>query len=301
MKSFSIIIPYHNTPAHDRTVYMNELLASIPDRADLEVIMVDDHSSIPFSPNAAFKHTTLRIEMNDPGLKYAGTARNKGISLANGDYLIFADSDDLFDPIELTRAMDGACESHADLILFHVSSFRDDGCRGTRHANVERMLTDFCKTGNPDSLVNYHGPWGKIISRRFVMERGLTFGATRVANDVLFAVKLFMEKPSIQVLENTAYKIREGNPSLTNDISEDTANIRINVARDVHDVLSSYGRKDLAAPLHYVLRRYARRFPRVALCQLMKSVIRGDLILPTPQRVIKHMRNLARESLARTP
>ena len=65
---FSLIIPHHGD---DRL--LDRLLKSIPDRDDLETIVIRDDKA-----------------------KGAGWARNKGLEHAVGEYVLFADSDDYF-------------------------------------------------------------------------------------------------------------------------------------------------------------------------------------------------------------
>ncbi len=91
---FSIVIPYHNS---QETIV--SLLTSIRDSKgapELEVIVVDDGSSVSFEENS-FKRGRLaklnvriiRLEKN----RGPAVARNRGAAVAKGTYLLFLDSD----------------------------------------------------------------------------------------------------------------------------------------------------------------------------------------------------------------
>ena len=82
----SIIIPYFNTEKYTR-----ELLACLDRQMDpdVEVILVDDGSRVPFSAEYGW----LKIIRQENG--GASKARNTGLDMAAGEYIAFIDSDDL--------------------------------------------------------------------------------------------------------------------------------------------------------------------------------------------------------------
>ena len=92
---FSVIVPHHNTPR-----LLIRLLDSIPDRQDIQVIVVDDNSDIPIQEWDTLKkqiHSNVSVKLTKEG-KGAGYARNVGLSLAKGEWLMFADADDYYAP-----------------------------------------------------------------------------------------------------------------------------------------------------------------------------------------------------------
>lgn len=82
----SIIIPYYNAEK-----YTNLLLECLDRqmKPDVEVILIDDGSVKPFK--ADYKWLTIKRKRNGG----ASSARNKGLDMAQGDYVSFIDSDDL--------------------------------------------------------------------------------------------------------------------------------------------------------------------------------------------------------------
>lgn len=89
----SIIIPHHEIPD-----LRQRCLDSIPDVPEVQIIVVDDNNSpqkvdfIKF-PGLERQHTQC-IFAKDGG--DAGHARNVGLKHADGQWLVFADSDDFF-------------------------------------------------------------------------------------------------------------------------------------------------------------------------------------------------------------
>lgn len=288
MKQFSLIIPFHNRSDHDRRNYIDDLLDSLPDREDLEIILVDDHSEILYEPGRDFARASLRVVPNRPGRRFAGTARNTGMEESQGDVLFFADSDDLFDTEGLSQVMNAvASEQEADLVIARTTSFFEDGRQGDRHLYIERTLQRYLESGSYKDLVRYHSPVGKFISRSFIFGNNLEYGSTRVANDVLFGVGLALSRPRVRVEDAVIYRIRQGNDSLTRDQGADAARERIEVARAVHDLMCDLGEKDLRSPLHYVFRKYLRQHKNVVLRQAWISLLRGDRIVSPPWKMLR--------------
>ena len=82
----SIIMPYYNTEQY--TPALLEVLDKQM-RDDVEVIIVDDGSKVPFKTKYKWAKV-IRQENAGPGL-----ARNKGLDAMTGEYFTFIDSDDL--------------------------------------------------------------------------------------------------------------------------------------------------------------------------------------------------------------
>jgi len=286
MIKFSLVVPFFLTKKDDRTSYMNELLCSLPDRADLEVLLVDDHSEFDYEQENPFEQTKLIRIDNNIGKKFAGSARNAGICKSRGDYLIFADSDDMFCCQNFSAALDSVYDNQdEDIVVCRATSFIEDGKIGTRHLYADNLISKFNQTGDPHDLIPFHGPWAKIIRKSFVMKHMVEFGETRLANDVLFNVKLMLASPRIRVFEDTIYRIRQGNSSLTNDPSWSAIKIRLAVARQVHELLILAGRPDLRSPLHYQYQKYFKAFPIKTFAEFVRSLTAGDLVFSPPKKM----------------
>src|SRR5574344_79438 len=93
MINFSIIIPHKNSPE-----LLQRCLASIPQREDIQIIIVDDNSESSIVNFCSFPGT----ERKDTEIIYlkeskgAGYARNRGLSRAKGEWILFADADDYY-------------------------------------------------------------------------------------------------------------------------------------------------------------------------------------------------------------
>lgn len=91
---FSIIVPVYNRPEE-----IADLLASLRQQSDkqFEIILVEDGSTVPSLPDG-YNPQGLRLKYYKKSNEGRSIARNYGIDGADGDYLIFVDSDCILPP-----------------------------------------------------------------------------------------------------------------------------------------------------------------------------------------------------------
>lgn len=122
MNQVSIIIPVHNTPEE----YLRECLHSVlrQDYTNWEAILIDDGSTSGAEricdEYAAKDARFCVIHQRQSGVS---AARNAGMAAANGDWLIFLDSDDWWEDNLLSSAMKKLAEEPADLLVFDFKTF----------------------------------------------------------------------------------------------------------------------------------------------------------------------------------
>lgn len=109
---YSIIVPIYN--ARD---YLRECLDSVLSQvcSDWECICVNDGSDdfSPFILDEYIKKDS-RFKVVTNGHNGVGTARNAGVAVAKGDYVLFLDADDTL----LPEALDGLSAETADIVSF---------------------------------------------------------------------------------------------------------------------------------------------------------------------------------------
>ncbi len=116
---FSIVIPVYNAEK-----YISRTLQSIQDQTytDFEVIMVDDGSTDD-SPDICetFVDKDSRFKLIRKKNAGVSAARNTGIKEAEGDYILFIDSDDWIEKDTLAICNRQLEATHADELIFGMS------------------------------------------------------------------------------------------------------------------------------------------------------------------------------------
>ncbi len=115
---FSIIVPVYNTEK-----YLKRCLDSISKQSftDYEVIIVNDGST-DNSSNIISKYPYKVINQENQGLSMA---RNNGVKVSSGDYLIFLDSDDYIEK-DLLKEINESLFNNPDLVRFQIKEVFDN-------------------------------------------------------------------------------------------------------------------------------------------------------------------------------
>lgn len=216
MVDISIIIPVYNCASYVETCIQSILNQSL---SSFETIIVDDGSSDEsLDIVKRYAKKDVRIAIYQRQHSFAGTARNLGISKAKGDYLLFLDGDDFFDPMLLEKAYRRITETDADICCFRALSLNNE--TGTISKLPHTCRTELCPTSgtfNRHTNARYlycfttPAPWTKLFKRSFIEENDLRFQETRSANDFCFVHTALSVADRITVLDDYLVTYRQHN------------------------------------------------------------------------------------------
>ena len=189
--NYSVIIPHKNIPE-----LLERCLASIPQRDDVQVIVVDDASDPKIVDFARFpgmnRPNTEVIFQKNPigGPGGAGMTRNVGLEVAAGRWLVFADADDFFHPA-VNEMFDRYAEAETDIIFFrHDSVDSNTGEAVGINTSRNRYLDEYDYTKD-ETRIRYMiwVPWAKFIRRSLVTGNNIRFDEVRFSNNLMFSVQ----------------------------------------------------------------------------------------------------------------
>lgn len=123
MDLVSIVIPVYNTGEPMRAC-LDSVLAQT--YTNLEILLVDDHSTDQLTLDLLqeYIHKDSRFTLlTSPENHGPSVCRNIGINHANGKYIAFLDSDDLFVPDFVERMHDAVVRNDTDFAVCHVKHF----------------------------------------------------------------------------------------------------------------------------------------------------------------------------------
>lgn len=217
----SIIIPVYN--AED---YLDRCLHSIIDQgfASYEVILVDDGST-DSSPLICDRYSATDPRFRTIHKPNGGvsSARNAGLELAKGEYVMFVDSDDALLPYAIDDMMDVVAGE--DMVVAGYAVFMGGVPIRNMHpsASVSYKGVEYARFFQDNIRRNCEmldAPWAKLFRRKAI-------GATRFdenlnyAEDKLFVFTIMSKCMSIRTFSGDvyAYHLRPG--SLGSDISSD--------------------------------------------------------------------------------
>ena len=193
MIKYSFVIPVYNRPDEVR-----ELLRSFAevDRGDYEIILVEDGSTWRCD-NLLDDFASLRIRYHYQPNAGPGPARNKGASLAQGEWLIFLDSDTLLSEgyFEALACMD----DRLDVDYFGGPDASHPGFAPIQRA-IGYSMTSWLSTG---------GIRGRARSMEKFKPRSFNMGIKRVVFELIggFAALRFGEDMDLSIrLEQAGYR-----------------------------------------------------------------------------------------------
>lgn len=174
----SVVVPTANV-----ATWVDECLDSLMTQEldDLEVIVVDDRSSddtVALARAAARRDRRIRVVAG--AVAGGGSARNLGVDLARGEYLAFADGDDLV-PEGAYRALTEAGDrSGSDLVLGRFLKFSAsktwDPTRSWSVFKEDREAVDL--VGEP-SIIRGRACWNKLYRASWFRDEGIRFPTCR--------------------------------------------------------------------------------------------------------------------------
>lgn len=202
----SVVVPVYNGEAH--LVPCLDSIAAQSLQA-LQVICVDDGSTDGTGAILdAFARRDSRFQVIRQSNGGPGAARNAGMALAEGKYLIFLDADDLFEP-DLLAAMVGKAEqTGADAVICRADAF--DSVTGAAlpcdHWMVRwgAALRDCFAPADiaPDFFQLTQGwPWDKLLRTDFVRRSGIVYPNLSNSEDVVFIFPLLAMAQRIAITD----------------------------------------------------------------------------------------------------
>ncbi|MXP05475.1 MULTISPECIES: glycosyltransferase family 2 protein [unclassified Apibacter] len=193
MYTYSIIIPHKNTPK-----LLQRCLNSIPYRDDIQIIIIDDDSDssyVDFKNFPGYNRKNVEIYFTKEG-KGVGYARNIGLQKAKGKWLLFADSDDFFNPNFLYE-LDKYKDSNEEIIYYLATSVESNSLqKSIRHLYLLKTRKKYYKKLRynkikaKDQLIYKNWEvWAKMFNRNFIEKNNLIFDEERIGEEALFVIK----------------------------------------------------------------------------------------------------------------
>lgn len=235
MPTFSLIVPIYKIED-----YLPKCIESILAQtcSDYELLLIDDGSpdgSGKICDEYAAKYPEKIRAVHQPN-GGAGAARNHGISLSEGDYLLFVDGDDYLSENFLADLSETIRKTPADLILFGAEVEKNGKKVGELHETVEadKLLT---VNKEPDLFFGVMAPWNRAYKRSLFTENGIEFATKVWYEDIRVVTKILAAADTAIRLPGCYYHYlqREGSSMNNKNVER---NVEILYAFD--DILSWY-------------------------------------------------------------
>ena len=196
----SVIIPVYNVAP-----YLAACLDSVVSQTyrNLEILLIDDGSTDK-SGAICDEYATkdLRIKVVHQANGGVSAARNKGLEIAQGEYIGFVDPDDLTLPQMYETLLDFLRRDKADVSACRYQRFYPDGSIqafqfpqdvGFIYDTPEQWLRSFIKWFNIHSSV-----WNKLFTKKLLQKRKISFfPKTNIIKICLYMLQAVWQKNMI--------------------------------------------------------------------------------------------------------
>lgn len=243
----SVIIPVYNSDD-----YLCECLDSLVSQTfiDFEVICIDDGSTDK-SKEILEDYSNRDIRFNVFSQENSGpaVARNNAIDKANGEYLLFLDSDDWLESDTLEKLYNTACSNNSELVLFNAIEHYKDNVTRERiyhiHADEDTDFEEFSfdYNNNINLVMNgYHIVCTKLHRKRFIDDNNIRFKKYGQFEDIYFHIKSMIcaEKISYNPKIFYHYRRTQEDSRQNTTISTNKSFVLFSIFDEVEELLEEY-------------------------------------------------------------
>lgn len=221
----TIVVPVHNGEQ-----FLRENIESIlcQTHTNLEIIYIcdgctDKTEEILQEYKRDNERLIVHVEKENHG---AAVSRNIGRDMAKGEWIIFLDSDDLFEADMIETMLEQAVKENADICCCYMNFFDDKPVLGIYTEN--QKLKWYCETYPVINVAEYRGynlqlvdtsVWTKLIHRNVYKKEQVAFQDIPNCNDVFFSFSVAMEAQKIVYVNRILvhYRSNEGRKTLSTE------------------------------------------------------------------------------------
>ena len=243
----SVIVPVYNVAP-----YLRECMDSIVGQTlrEIEIICIDDGSTDE-SPEILREYAgrDARIKILTQKNLYVSAARNNGLAVATGEYVIFWDSDDWFEPDAL-ECMYRLCEERkADICICNAQDFDDATATNLGHNYLRKPYPEtevFCAADCPDRIfdISSMNCWNRLVRRSLLLDNAIRFPSGGMTEDTIVTMLELLLSERIAICPKRLIHYRVNRPgSLMADYSR-RADATIDGCAECYRQLSGRGLLD---------------------------------------------------------
>lgn len=231
----SIIIPVYKVEQ-----YLDRCVNSVVDQTykNLEIILVDDGS-----PDSCgnlcdeWKTKDSRIKVIHKKNGGLSDARNAGLKIATGKYVLFIDSDDWISLVMVEKMVEAMEKNSVDMVICQYYLSYPDGqniCKSKKNDNQLLNVKETISLLLKDSIITNHA-WRKLYKRNLVNQDCFPVGMNY--EDIYAMPELIFACEKIYYLDAAYYYYFQNQNSITNTASYKNSMDHYNAKKHSYEVI----------------------------------------------------------------
>ena len=284
---FSIIVPVYKVEQ-----YLSQCVDSVLSQsfADYELILIDDGSP-DGCPQICdeYQKSNKKVKVIHQQNKGISAARNAGLNVAKGKYVLFLDSDDFWEDVDALKKVYEICiQNYVDYVGFNCKNYNvktkevilDDRIARGNDENIysqEQVLRYFISMGNFPGAA-----WISAVSKTFIENHHIRFTEGIKSEDIDWLMQVFLYATTYAFLDEYFYVYRlnrDGSITNTTDL------------KSVCDLIGIIERweKELQNPKYNSVKGYLNDY--LAYHYLCTLILYADLSRKNKKKVAKQIQN----------
>ncbi len=248
----SIIVPVYKTDED----YLRQCIDSLVNQTykNIEVLLVDDgtpdNGGVICDEYSARFPVVKSIHQENQGVS---VARNHGMSLSQGEYLMFVDADDWLELDCVEKVLSECIKRQVDVLFFQrifeyegyhkLPDFPDS--HPIQTSDFKDITLSILRGERDYKGIDCKPPWGKIIKASVCKENDVIFPiGVRKAQDVIFNCYLFEYMKSASYISYTGYHYRQSDTSVNHRYNPQMPEIMMHLLTEAEKFVNKYHPND---------------------------------------------------------
>jgi len=203
---FSIIIPIYHSQNTIRRCIDSFLDQSVT--GELEILCIGDKVEDPshsIVDEYAQKYPgVVALHLQDG--RGIGGARNLGLELARGEYIMFSDADDYVFPEILEKCVNALVEYDADFVTAGFNRVSETGRMYSSEMSVKNIdIIELTPLNIPRLAFIFTAPWGKLFKRELIADSRFTDDPISAYEDLMFHLSIYKKAKKYIQLPDILY------------------------------------------------------------------------------------------------
>lgn len=256
MPKFSIVVPIYNVAQ-----YLERCIESLINQTlkEIEIILVDDGSPDD-CPAICDRYAAQdeRIKVIHKPNGGVSAARNDGLAVATGEWIIFCDSDDWMELDACEILYDKGVETGADVVVGDIyrvkgheiiyNQYFANEFHYTDRADMDKLVMadiyqNYCPDPPKTPTIGYGGPWNKAVKRRFLIDHNINFDVSLLGlyDDILYTAYIYANMGSIAYIQKPVYNYVVVETSITKTFKANSLDISNRIFKAFSAFIKEYG------------------------------------------------------------
>lgn len=215
----SIIVPVYN-----KEKYIRKCLTSLMRQTltEIEIIAVDDGSvdnSVKIIKEISLEdHRIILLQKSNEG---SGEARNAGLKIAKGEYILFVDADDTLKEDALSTMYTAACKNDAEIVVCGMEICYPNGdsrkASQIKPATITLNNKIVCEYISKNGSVFGSSACNKLFQRDLLKSNFISFKSCPIGEDFLFCIDAMRAAHIMTAVQESFYQYWQYDDSKMHD------------------------------------------------------------------------------------